>query len=516
MITKSLNELIAAIDVGSNYLRMIIAEIDKQGDIKVLENVIKSTENGKDTFISGRISISTINETCATLRGFVHLMSDYNVKYYKAVSTSGIREAENKQYVLEKIRLRVGLDVQSITSAEERFFMLKAIRKHFFKSNLKILKSALIINVTSGGLEVLIYEKDELKFAGYEKLGSLRLKENLSDLEKKTLDFSKVMEQHIESKIYSLKDIIVKYKTEYFVGLGGELKTIIKMVKNRQKLRDKNFNNDYITKENFLELYNEIKNINNDQIQFTYNLSKKETELLLPSISIFYCFFKITNTDGIYVPKISLWQGVLYNLADELMDMPGRKESFNDIISSVWYIGEKYGINKQHAAFVEKISLSIFDQTHKLHKLGNRERMYLQIASILHDSGNIINNTHHHIHSYNIIRNQSILGFSDEEISLIANIARYHSYEIPMKSHNNYQILGDKSKIIVSTLSAILKLAESLDSSHLQKIKKLKLTLAGETLLFNLNAEDEIILEEWNFTKNVDFFEEVVGVKPII
>lgn len=516
MMTGILNEPIAVIDVGSNYLRMSITQVDEKTNIKILESVIKPTQNGRDTFISGRISINTIHETCDTLKGFVNLMKDYNVRHYKAVSTSGIREAENKQYVLEKIRLRVGINVQAITAAEERFFMLKAIRKHFLKSNFKILKNTLIVNVTSGGLEMLIYKKNQLKFAEYKKLGALRLKENLWELEKKTLHFSKVMEQHIESKLYLLKDVILKYETDCFIGLGGELKTVIKMIEGLNKSNDESINKDFILKENFLELYHKIKDMSEDELMFTYNLSKKETELLMPSISIFYYFFKITNSDRIYIPKISLWQGILYDLVDELMGTTGKEESFRDIISSVWHIGNKYGINKPHAAFVEKISLSIFDQTYKLHKLGYKERMYLQVASILHDVGNIINNTYHHIHSYTIIKNQDILGFSSKEIDLIANIARYHSYEIPMRAHNSYQVLDDKSKIIVSTLAAILKLAECLDSSHLQKIKKLKLVLSGETLFFNLESEDEIILEEWNFKKNVDFFEEVVGVRPII
>ncbi|WP_333861776.1 Ppx/GppA phosphatase family protein [Clostridium sp.] len=515
-MVENLNELIAVIDVGSNYLRMSIAQVDKKVNIKVLENVIKPTQNGRDTFISGRISINTIHETCATLKGFVNLMKDYNVKYYKAVSTSGIREAENKQYVLEKIRLRVGIDVQAITAAEERFFMLKAIRRYFLKSELKILKNTLIVDVTSGGLEMLIYKENQLKFVEYEKLGALRLKENLWELEKETLYFSKVMEQHIESKLYLLRDIISKYKTNYFIGLGGELKTVFKIIESLNKSKDGSINKDFILKENFLKLYHNIKDMSGDELMFTYNLSKKETELLMPSISIFYYFFKITNSNKIYVPKISLWQGILYDLVDELLDTRGKEEYFQDIISSVWYIGNKYGINKPHAAFVEKISLSIFDQTYKLHKLGHKERMYLQVASILHDTGNIINNEYHHIHSYNIIKSQNILGFSNKEIDLIAHIVRYHSYEIPMRAHNSYQILDDKSKIVVSTLAAILKLAECLDSSHLQKIKKLKLALSGEILFFNLESEDEIILEEWNFKKNIDFFEEVVGVRPII
>lgn len=515
-MVEKLSGPIAVIDVGSNYLRMSIAQVDKKVNIKVLENVIKPTQNGRDTFISGRISINTIHETCAILKGFVNLMKDYNVKYYKAVSTSGIREAENKQYVLEKIRLRVGIDVQAITASQERLFMLKAIRRYFLKSDFKILKNTLIVNVTAGGLEMLIYKKNKLQFAEYEKLGALRLKENLWELQKETLYFSKVMEQHIESRLYLLRDVMSKYETDYFIGLGGELKIVLKIIESLDKSKDKNINNDFILKETFVELYHNIKDMSEDELMFTCNLSKKETELLMPSISIFYYFFKITNSNKIYVPKISLWQGILYDLVDELLDTRDRKESIQDIISSVWYIGSKYGINKPHASFVEKISLSIFDQTYKLHKLGYKERMYLQVASILHDVGNIINNEYHHIHSYNIIKSQNILGFSSKEIDLIAVIARYHSYEIPLRAHNSYQILDDKSKIVVSTLAAILKLAECMDSSHLQKIKKMKLVLSGETLFFNLESEDEIILEEWNFKKNVDFFEEVVGVRPII
>ncbi|WP_368490593.1 hypothetical protein [Clostridium sp. BJN0013] len=236
-----------------------------------------------------------MSNQCNIIIGFVNLMKDYNVRYYKAVSTSGIREAENKQYVVEKIRLRVGIDVQAITAAEERFFMLKAIRKHFLKSNFKILKNTLIVNVTSGGLEMLIYKKNQLKFAEYEKLGALRLKENLWELEKKTLHFSKVMEQHIESKLYLLKDVIAKYQTEYFIGLGGELKTIIKIIRGLKKSNGKSFTEDFILKESFLELYDEIKDMSEDELLFTYNLSKKKVELLMPSISIFYYFFKITN-----------------------------------------------------------------------------------------------------------------------------------------------------------------------------------------------------------------------------
>lgn len=507
---------IAAIDIGSNYLRMSIAEINTDEVIKILEDVIKPINIGKDTFTSKKISIQTMHQTCYHLKNFTQLIRDYRVKSYKAISTSGIREAENKQYILEQIRLRTGLNVECINATQERFFMIKAIN---YNSNLNSLKQVLVVNITSGAVEVSIYEKGRLKFIEQSKIGSLRLRETLGELESKTLDFPAIMEQFIENKLYSIKSTIENLNFECLVGLGGELKTIWKIIwaksnSNNQKdfLKDGNF----IKREDFMQLYKHIRRMTNDQIRFTYGVSYKVAELLLPSILIFHCFLKITKSKNIQIPMTSLRKGILYDLAEDLLDINKKKESQNYIISSVWYIAEKYRINKKHAAFVEKIALSIFDQTKKLHKLGEKERLYLQVASILHDVGIFVDACNHCIQSYNIICNQNIIGFSDKDLQLTANIARYHSEETPKQSHKDYYILCDQDKMTVSILSAILKLAEALDISHLEKIKELKLTSDKDLLYFNLNSEEDIVLEEWNFMRNSDFFEEVLGVKPMI
>ncbi|WP_411680864.1 exopolyphosphatase [Clostridium thailandense] len=516
MTKIKIGDTIAAIDLGSNYLRMSIAEISTDKSIKLLEEVIKPTNIGKDTFTSRKISIQTMHETCNYLKGFSQLLKDYKVKFYKAVSTSGIREAENKQYILEQIRLRTGLNVECINTAEERLFMLKAID---YNSNLDSLDRALIVNITSGVVEVSIYEKGQLKFTEEAKIGSLRLRETLGELESKTTDFPSIMEQFIENKIYSIKSTIESLDIKYLIGLGGELKTIFTIINTKSSMKNQKCSMEkesFIKREDFIELYKHIQNMTNDQIRFAYGISYKTAELLLPSILIFYCFLKITKSKNIQIPMASLREGILYDLSEKLIDIDKRKESIKHIISSVWYIGEKYGIDKKHAAFVENIALSIFDQTKKLHKLEEKERLYLQIASILHDVGIFIDASNHCIQSYNIIQSQNIIGFSNRDLHLTANIARYHSEEIPNQSHKNYYVLCDQDRMKVSILSAILRLAEALDISHLQKIEELNLSEDRDLLYFNLSAKDDIILEEWNFINNSNFFEEVFGVKLLI
>jgi len=506
-------KIIAAIDVGANYLRMTIGEINTQGKVKILEDVVKPTKIGKDTFSLARISVQTIHETCDDLKGFARLMRDYKIKFYRAVATSGIREAENKQYVLEQIRLRTGLNIKSINIAEEQFFMLKAVSNHLNLIDIKKSEQSLIVNITSGAVEISIYEDGNLKFTEHVKVGSLRIREALSDLESKTIEFSETVEQYIESKIYVLKPQIQKFEIQNFLGLGGELNTICGIIRKKKGSSKKDY---YIKKEELIALTKEISNMDNFQIKTTFGLSNQKAELLLPSILIFYCFLKMTKAEGIQIPKLSLRQGILYDLSDEILNISRKEELINDIISSVWYIGEKYQIDKEHAIFVEKYSLEIFDHTKGLHKLGDRERLYLQVAAILHDVGGFISANNHNLHSYNIIRAQSIIGFSDIELELIASATRYHSEDIPTEAHKNYRFLSDENKMVVSTLAAILKLSEALDISHMQKIKEIKLLGNRDNLFFNLKSDDDIILEEWNFSKYVDFFEEVIGVKPII
>lgn len=511
MIKKHM-ETIAAIDVGSNYLRMIIAQINANGEFDVLEDLRKNTSIGKDSFSYGRIDVETIQKTCEVLKDFSQLMRDYQIKHYRAVCTSGIREAENRDYILDQIKLKTGIDVEIINNAEERFLIYKALRDNLQDIDKIREEGTLIVNVGSGGMEITVYCGGKLQFTEYIKLGSLRLREILSDLERITEDFPKLMEEFIGSKLNLLEKRILKLNIKNFIALGGELSTISSL-----NLKSKTFKETSFIKSIVLEkLYSKVSRMNTEQIVKEYEITEKQAEGLLPSVIIFNRLFKVTKAEGIYTPRVSLRHGILSNIVDELFDAPGKLEAIEDIISSVWYIGKKYEIDEIHSRHVEDLALSIFDQTKKIHKLNEKERLYLKVTAVLHDVGKYISLNEHELHSYNVIISQDILGFSNDDLRLMANIARYHTGEIPKYSHENYKVLTHDEKIVVSKLAAILKLAEAMDISHKQKIKKLEIVHSGEELNFKIDGTDDILLEKWNFDQNTKFFEEIMGVKPKI
>ena len=435
-------------------------------------------------------------------------MKDYGVKSYWAVSTSGIREAENREYVLEQIRSKTGILIEVINNSQERFLFFKALRDKLQDSQTIYNEGAMIVNIGSGGVEVSIYHEGNLKFTEYIKIGSLRLREILSGLEEKTLNFPEVMREYVESKINFSMNFMKSVKIKNFVGIGGSLKLLL-------KLYDEN-NQNYVSKQLFLDFYYKICEMSTEKISDTYDLSLSEANLLLPSTTIVVSFLNLTEAEGIYIPQISLRYGMLIDMISRKYNTKKKEVFYEDVISSIWYIGQKYGIDTEHCKNVEKIALSIFDQTLKIHRFKEKERMILQISAILHDVGKYINIDDHGVYSYNIIHNEKIIGFSDRDVNIVANIARYHGEDIPSFSHENYNVLNYKDKLIISKLGAILKLSEALNSSNRKKIKDVKITYDERFIYFALDTYEDCTLEIWKFEIYAEFFEEVLGLRPVI
>lgn len=503
---------VAAIDVGSNFIRMIIADIKADSSIVVLEDLWQPTNIGRDTFSNGRIELESIHHTCETLAGFRKVMRGYKIKEYHAVTTSGIRDAGNRDYVLAQIHSKTGLKVQVISNAEERFYLYKALRDALPKANEIRNEGSLIITIGMGGVEISVYHKGILLSTEYIKMGSLRLKQILAELEQRTLDFPIVMEEFFKSKLHFLEQSVRILDLKNCIGLGGEMLIISKLCLDLGLSKQK----DFISREALNKLYAQLIQQSTEQTASLYNLHLNEAEIVLPSLIIFKYLMETTASKGIYVPLLSLRHGLVADILDEKYDTLRRKDFINDIISSVYFIGKKFGVDEVHSSQISHLSLSIFDQSYSIHLLKERERLYLQIAALLHGVGHYINSDFSHLHSYEIIRCQNIMGLSERELELIANIARYYSQETPLPSDKNYQALINEDKIMISKLVAILKLADSLDTSHTQKIKNVKLVKAKRDLCFQVESHEDILLEEWSFHNHARFFEEVMGYKPVL
>ena len=140
----------------------------------------------------------------------------------------------------------------------------------------------------------------------------------------------------------------------------------------------------------------------------------------------------------------------------------------------------------------------------------------LKIAAILHDIGKYVTLRRHYFYSYRLIISSDIIGFSEDERALIANIAYYHSRGTPSVNDDNISSLKPEQMMTLAKLAAIIRLADAVDRSHLQKATIRDIILTGEDLIITVTAKQDISLEEWTFIDKADFFANVFGIKATL
>lgn len=504
-------EIIAGIDVGSHALRMKIAEIQENGKIRTLDLLRQPISLGKDTYTMGRVSFETVDKTCDILKGFKQLIKDYHIKNYRAVATSAIREAENKDYIVDQIKLKTGLHIDVIDNAEERFLTYKAIRENLVDHEKLRKEGVLVVDIGSGSIEVSGYKKNNLAFSQNIKLGSLRLREILSSIESRTLNFPQILQEYIISNIDGLRNGWFEEEFLHFIALGGETRIIHKLC-NKQAGR----NLKYIRKEDFKAFYENVLYKPTHLIVKEYEVPLERANVLVPSMIILKKFFDMTKAEGVYVPLVSLRDGIISDLIDRKYKTKRSFDFMEDVIWQARYLGKRYGYDQAHAEDVERKSLQIFDALKTLHGLDDRERLLLRFATILHDIGKFINSHAHYHHSYRIIKGSNFIGISKEELEIVSNIARYHSNLAPSYTHQSFYQLSEKNRVIIAKLVAIIRIADALDKSHQQKIKHIKIRLQEKEVIITVETTKNILLEEWTFETKSEFFKEVFGITPIL
>jgi exopolyphosphatase/guanosine-5'-triphosphate,3'-diphosphate pyrophosphatase len=156
----------------------------------------------------------------------------------------------------------------------------------------------------------------------------------------------------------------------------------------------------------------------------------------------------------------------------------------------------------------------MFDQTASLHRLGEREREWLEYAAILHDVGYLINSRQHHKHSYYVIKNSDLGGFAADEIELLANVARYHRKAVPEEDHRTLKDLPANLKDTLTILGGILRIADGLDRSHFSVIQSVRCEVTPDAVDLVLTATDDAALEIWAARERSDLLAQ--GLKRAI
>lgn len=509
----------AAIDVGSFELELGIYEISEKYGIREIDHLRHALVLGKDTYNDGKISYELVTEMCTVLNNFSQVMKTYRVEDYRAYASSALREAKNSQIVLDQIQVRTGLRVMTISNSELRFKSFKAVAARDAEFTKLLQSGAAIMDVGFGSTQISMFEDGVLAFTQNLLLGALRLSEMASHWRIDYRMIPSVIEEMVEYELRTFRKMYLKDRQIRTLIATGE--SINYMLKRGMKEKTRNL----FTAGEFVQFCDHLCTMSLDEIEDEYELSREYAAILVPGSILYKKILEMTGAQQLWAPGITLCDGIAAEYAQEKRLVKFRHDFEGDILSTARHMAKRYKCNSAHTAEVERAAAAIFNSTRKYHGMSDRERLLLRIAAILHDCGKFVNITKGTENSYQIIMATEMIGVSHLEREIIANIVRYNLQEYAydeveldsdLSLYEGQGITKRELTILIAKLTAILRLANSMDRSHKQKLADCRMAVRDEKLVITTDYSGSIVLEQYSFDSKADFFEEVFGIRPVL
>ena len=500
----------AAIDVGSYHVSMDIYEISPKAGIRQIDEVRSRLEIGRDTYGTGKIGYDSTQELCAVLHDFAGIMKEYQVDAYRACATSTLQEAKNVWIVLDQVYQKTGINVEILSNSEQRFYGYKSLAAKDAAFTKIIQKGTAIIEIGGGNVQISLFDKDALVTTQYFKMGSLRIRERLIPVEKETVYYEHLVEELIHNDILSFKKLHLKErKIDNIILLGDVfIETLLKKKSSMEENRT-------VSREAFMQVYEGIVHKSPEQAAVELGISLEFATILVPTLIICRVFIDEMGADTLWLPGTQLNDGVSYDYAQKQKLIKSTHNFENDILVSARNIAKRYMSNKSHTQAVAEVATIIFDSMKKVHGMGSREKLLLQIAVILHDCGKYISMSNAAECSYAIIMSTEIIGLSHMEREVIASVVRFNSEPFKYYGEADSKSAIDRDTyMLIGKLTAILRVANALDRSHKQKVEEIKAAVREKELVLTIDTQEDLTLEEGLLTEKADFFEEVFSIRP--
>lgn len=495
------------VDMGASAIRLVVAEGNPGEPVRILEEASRGVLLGKDTFTHGRIGAATIEATLKALEGFRRIMDDYGVVRYRAVATSAVREAQNSDAFLDRVRLRTGLDVEVIDGSEENRLTYVAVRETLRDHAALASGDALLVEVGGGSVDVSFLRKGEPIRSGTYAIGSIRLRQILSNWQGSHEQGMRLLRRHIHNVVDDMRRDMPLREAQHFIALGGDMRFAAELLLGGKAVSKEPR---VLPKEPFLAFCDHITAFDADQLVERYHLPQAEAETLVPALLAYRELLLETSANEVTVPEVSLRDGLLLDMS-QVEDARGIADFSRQVLASAAALGEKYRYDAPHAKKVAQLAVRLFDELRAEHGLTDRHRILLEVAALLHDIGNYVNLRGHHKHTQYLLSVSEVFGLSQDDMAVVGNVARYHRRASPQKSHLPYMALDRETRVEVNKMASLLRLANALDADHLQKVKDIRVLREETDWILEVDGAGDMTMERLAATARSDFMTEVFG-----
>lgn len=501
-------QTVAAIDVGSNAIRMVIAEVLPEGRIEVLERLRRAVRLGQDTFRRGRLGGQSMRAAVAVFRDFQQLMQLYSVETVRAVATSAVREAGNADTFLDRVFMATGLQVEVIDTSEESRLMVSAVRRAVGNALGVGRDQTLLAEVGGGSTLLTVLHDGEIAASQSLPLGSIRLQEVFATSQETPQRSAELLRQHVANELAAISGSLPLAEVESFVAVGPDARFAA------GEIGKSSASADLVTADRaaFDKLVRRCEPQATEELSRRHGLPFADAETIKPALLVHQTLLHKTRAQEMIVSDVSIRDGLLLELAREVTGQED-EDLVSGAIHSATAIAEKFHVDLSHARQVTELAVRLFDQLQADHALAARYRLLLQVAGLLHEIGSVVSGRAHHKHSYYLISNSEIFGLSRDETMIVAHIARYHRRAAPKPSHVEYMSLPRRTRVVINKLAALLRMADALDRGHLPEVSQLGLRREGDELIVCVPGGADLLLERRALDAKGDLFEDIYALK---
>ena len=497
------------IDIGTHSIKLFIAE-ENESDIKIIESLKNVVPLGNDTFFKDRISQETINRTVAILEKYGEKLKEYSVTNVKVIATTAVREAANRDVLIDTVYRRTGFTIEVFTVGDVIYY-IDAYLYQKLKDKYPIhTKNLIIAELGAGSLDVSVMGQGFTLMNVGLPIGTMRIRQLLGMLDGSMRENYEAVAENVDNEFAFLKREMPPINIDDIILIDETYSSYLSKIFSDNKPSESFFK---LSEENTVELLNKVTDRNIEDISGEYKIPLETSETFPGYAIILNSFVKLSGNKNIYILEVPLAEAVL---ADMILDfeISQKYNKTNQLVSMANSICRKFNTDVKHAQQVADLSDLIFGNVKDTLGLKKGDSLYLSLASYLHDVGMLVYNRAHHKHSEYIISNLNLFRLSSEEIKIIACCGRYHRKGTPSETHLLYNSLPRDKQVLVQKLSSILRIANALDRSHKQKVKKLEIKFnRAQDITVTVFVTGNFLLEKIDFMDKKEMFEEISGSK---
>lgn len=500
-LSPELSHRLAAIDIGSNSIRLIVAEALRDGNYRVLDEEKETVRLAGKLSSTGKLDPSAVERGIEALRRMKKIAEGLQVRELKTIATCAVREAEDGPEFCRRVKEEIGLEIEVISGEKEAHLAFFSVARSFELEG----KETAVVDVGGGSAEIVLASGTIIETVCPTPLGAVRLTEMFADAQGQYND-------EAYDRLRSWIDRELKRRTKHailkphlLIGSGGTLTSLAEMTM-AAKGQVVPLRGYEVTRADVSHLVDRLRKMSPKARRGVPGLSPDRADIITAGMTIVDRVMRHFRLNRVQVHDRGVRDGLLLTMIDQSLGRPS--ENPHDREAAIERFAANCGTDLQHGRQVARLAGLILSQMIGRFDLRSEDRPLLEAAARLQDVGYLINYDDHHKHSYHMILNSRLAGFKPQELEIIANTARYHRGSEPKKKHDNFRRLSSEDRDRVKKLAGILRVAGGLDRSNSQQVQAVAVGVQKGQITMRILANQNPDVDIWAAKRRAELFEQ--------